>query len=208
MGAETGCALAWLMQAFEFKEHQRFFHAFNNTPMGYGLPAAMGAAFARSGKRIILVAGDGSLQLNIQELATVIRHRLPIKILLVNNHGHSMVQQTQEMWLGAKYYATSIEGGLAFPDFEAVSRAYGLRTDTLRWNEQAEEKLRSAVESDVPFLLNMEIDSRHRVIPQVQFGRPNEDAAPLLDRTEFLSNMIVKPLPVSLQDLAKAHARS
>lgn len=198
--SETGCALAWMMQAFEFKEGQRFFHAFNNTPMGYGLPAAVGAAFARPGQRIVLVAGDGSLQMNIQELITIIRHQLPIKIMLVNNHGHSMVQQTQEMWLGAKYYATSIEGGLAFPDFEAVSRAYGFRTERLEWNADAEATIRTAIDSDGPCLLNVEIDARHRVIPQVQYGRPNEDASPFLDRAEFLSNMLVEPLPASFND--------
>ena len=198
--SDTGCALAWMMQGFEFKEGQRFFHAFNYTPMGYGLPGAIGAAFAKPGKRIILVAGDGSLQMNIQELATVIRHQLPIKILLINNHGHSMVQQTQEMWLDSKYYATTVEGGLAFPDFVEVARAYGFPTDTLRWNEEVEEKLACAVRSDGGFFLNIEIDSHHRVVPQVMFRRPNEDAGPLLDRNEFLCNMIVKPLPVSLQD--------
>jgi acetolactate synthase-1/2/3 large subunit len=202
--SETGCALAWMMQGFEFKEGQRFFHAFNNTPMGYGLPAAIGAAFARPRQRIVLVAGDGSLQMNIQELATAVRHHLPIKIVLVNNHGHSMVQQTQEMWLGSKYYATSIEGGLAFPDFEAVARAYGLRADRLEWNADAEVKLRSLFEGNDPSLLNVEIDPRHRVTPQVQYGRPNEDATPLLDRAEFLSNMLVEPLPVSLEDLPHA----
>jgi acetolactate synthase-1/2/3 large subunit len=198
--SDTGCALAWMMQAFEFKERQRFFHAFNYTPMGYGLPGSIGAALARPGRRIILVTGDGSLQLNIQELITVMRHRLPIKILLINNHGHSMVQQTQEMWLGSKYYATSVEGGLAFPDFPAVAHAYGFPTESLVWNDEVDEKLALAVRSEGPFFLNIEIDPKHRVIPQVQFGRPNEDASPLLHRAEFLSNMIVKPLPVSLED--------
>lgn len=197
--SDTGCALAWMMQAFEFKERQRFFHAFNYTPMGYGLPGAIGAALARPGRRIILVTGDGSLQLNIQELITVMHHRLPVKILLINNHGHSMVQQTQEMWLGSKYYATSVEGGLAFPDFVAVASAYGFPTETLVWKNEVEEKLALAIKSEGAFFLNIDINSRHRVIPQVQFGRPNEDASPLLDRAEFLANMIVRPLPVSLQ---------
>ncbi len=197
--SETGCALAWMMQGFRFKKGQRFFHAFNYTPMGYGLPAAIGAAFAFPGKRVLCVAGDGSLQMNIQELVTVIRHNLPIKILLINNHGHSMVQQTQEMWLDGKYYATTVEGGLAFPDFLRVADAYGFPTDTVALNSEIEDKLTKALESPGPFFLNLEIEATHRVIPQVQFGRPNEDTGPLLNRDEFLSNMIVKPLAVSLQ---------
>jgi len=196
--SDTGCALAWMMQAFEFKRGQRFFHAFNNTPMGYSLPGAIGAAFAKPGQRVVCIAGDGSLQVNIQELITVIRHNLPIKILLFNNHGHSMVQQTQEMWLGGKYYATSIEGGLAFPDFAKVARAYGFPVDTVSLNSKVPAKLKAALAADGPHFLNIEVDSQHRIIPQVKFGRPNEDADPLLDRQEFLGNMIVRPLPVSL----------
>jgi len=197
--SDTGCALAWMMQGFEFKAGQRFYHAFNNTPMGYGLPGAIGACFARPGRRVICVGGDGSLQMNIQELITVIHHRLPVKILLINNHGHSMVQQTQEMWLKGRYYATSVEGGLAFPDFVAVARAYGFPAETVDRNADLPAKLAAALAGDGPYFLNVEVDSRHRVVPQVKYGRPNEDADPLLDRAEFLENMIVPPLPVSLK---------
>jgi acetolactate synthase-1/2/3 large subunit len=192
--SDTGCAVAWMMQGFEFKEGQRFFHAFNNTPMGYGLPGSIGASFARPGQRVILVTGDGSLQMTIYELVTVIRHRLPVKILLFNNQGHGMVRQTQDMWLQGNYYATSVEGGLAFPDFTAVARAYGFPTATLNLNEDISRKLTQTLESAGPAFLNIEIDPTHCVIPQVKFGRPNEDADPLLDRAEFLNNMIIKPL--------------
>jgi acetolactate synthase-1/2/3 large subunit len=195
--SDTGCALAWMMQGFEFKAEQRFFHAFNNTPMGYGLPGAIGASYARPGRRIVCVCGDGSLQMSIQELATVMRHGLPVKILLLNNRGHAMVRQTQEMWLGSNYYATSVEGGLASPDFAAIARAYGFPTDTLSRNADIAEKLGLTLSGDGPAFLNIEIAPEHGVVPQVKFGRPNEDADPPLDRKEFLANMIVKPLPVS-----------
>lgn len=197
--SDTGCVLAWMMQGFEFKAGQRFFHAFNNTPMGYGLPGAIGASFARPGQRIICMSGDGSLQMSIQELATVTRHRLPIKILLLNNHGHAMVRQTQEMWLDGNFYATSAEGGLPNPDFVAIARAYGLRAETLALNADIAAKLREMLSNNEPCLLNIELDPDHRVVPQVKYGRPNEDADPLLEREEFLSNMIVKPMPVSLK---------
>lgn len=197
--SDTGFAVAWMMQGFEFKRGQRFFHAFNNTPMGYGLPGAIGACFARPGKSVILVTGDGSLQMSIQELATVIRHRLPIKILLFNNRGHGMVRQTQDMWLKGNHYATSVEGGLAVPDFIAVAKAYGFPTETLTLNKEISQKLTQVLNMDGPVFVNIEIDLKHQLIPQVKFGRPNEDAEPLLDRAEFFSNMIVKPLPVSLK---------
>ena len=197
--SDTGCALAWMMQGFEFKEGQRFFHAFNNTPMGYGLPGAIGGSFARPGKRVVLVTGDGSLQMTIYELATIARHRLPIKILMFNNQGHGMVRQTQEMWLGGNYYATSIEGGLASPDFPAVARAYGIAAETLTLGSDIGSKLTWLLADDKPAFLNVEIHPDRRVVPQVKFGRPNEDADPLLDREEFLSNMLIDPLSASRQ---------
>ncbi|MEI7863811.1 MAG: thiamine pyrophosphate-binding protein [Chthoniobacterales bacterium] len=195
--SETGCALAWMMQGFEFKPGQRFFHAFNFTPMGWGLPASIGAALARPGRRIVLIAGDGSLQMNLQELVTVTKHDLPIKVLLFNNHGHGMVQQTQEMWLGSKYYATSIEGGLAFPDFEKVAQAYGYPVFSVSRNEKLRATLSLALSESGYSFTNIEIAANERVVPQVQFGRPNEDSSPLLDRKEFMDNMLVEPLAVS-----------
>lgn len=195
--SDTGCALAWMMQGFEFKAGQRFFHAFNNTPMGYGLPGAMGASFARPGQRIVCITGDGSLQMAIQELATVVQHDLPVKILLLNNRGHAMVRQTQDMWLNGNHYATSIDGGLPCPDFSAIARAYGLTTDTLSLNGDIGPKLSQWLNATGPAFLEVAIDPGQRVVPQVKFGRPNEDAEPLLERSEFLRNMIVAPMPVS-----------
>jgi acetolactate synthase-1/2/3 large subunit len=198
--SDTGCVLAWMMQGFEFKAGQRFFHPFNNTPMGYGLPGAIGASFARPGQHVICMSGDGSLQMSIQELATLARHQLPVKILLFNNHGHAMVRQTQEMWLDGNYYATSAEGGLPDPDFVAIARAFGLRSETLTLNADIGAALHNMLADDKPYLLNIELDPDHRVVPQVKYGRPNEDSGPLLDREEFLANMIVKPMPISLKD--------
>ena len=133
--------------------------------------------------------------MNIQELATVLRHNLPIKIFLINNHGHSMIQQTQDQWLDSKYLASTVDGGLAFPNFGRVAEAYGYETITVYKNSELQESIRNVLHSEGPVFCNVEIRSTHRVIPQVSFGRPNEDQEPLLDRREFLNNMLVKPLP-------------
>jgi len=191
---DTGCTLAWMMQAFDFKKGQRLYHDWNNTAMGWALPASIGAAFALEGKDIICVTGDGSLQMNIQELATVIRHRLPIKIIVVDNQGYSMIQQTQDQWLDSKYLASTVKGGLAFPDFAKVAQAYGFKTITISENKELAGGLNEMVNADGPVFCVVKIKSEHRVIPQVKFGRPNEDTEPLLDRDEFVENMIVSPL--------------
>jgi acetolactate synthase-1/2/3 large subunit len=194
---DTGCAVAWMSQAFEFKPGQRYFHAFNNTPMGYALPGAIGASIALGGKPVICVTGDGALQMNIQELATVLRHNLPIKIFLLNNHGYSMIQQTQDQWLGSRYLASSVEGGLAFPDFVALAQAYGFRTVNLGSNLDAQREIPRILADPSAVFCNVELRPEERVIPQVKYGRPIEDPEPLLDREEFFQNMIVEPTPAS-----------
>lgn len=197
---DTGCCLAWMMQAFDFKINQRIYHDWNNTCMGWALPASIGACFALGRKPITCVTGDGSLQMNIQELATVMRHQLPIKIFLINNSGYSMIRQTQDQWLESSYLASSVEGGLAFPDFLKVAKAYGFKTATISKNRDIRKHIQEVLENEGPFFCNVDIGTEHRVVPQAKFGRPNEDLEPLLERQEFVKNMIVKPLDVSLTD--------
>lgn len=199
---DTGCAIAWMMQGFRFKPGQRLFHAFNNTPMGYALPGAVGAAFALGGKqRVICICGDGSLMMNVQEMATVKFHRLPIKMFLINNAGYAMVQQTQEQWLDGKYFATGEDGGLGFPDFDMLARSCDFGITGISENNQIDEQLSLTLNTDGPMFCNVRISPKHRVMPQSRFGRPIEDAEPFLPREEFLSNMIVDALPASLTEI-------
>lgn len=197
--SDTGCTLAWFMQAFEAKKSQRMFHDFNNTAMGYALPGSIGASIALNKKSIICLTGDGSLQMNIQELASVIYYKLPIKIFMINNHGYNMIKQTQEQWLDSRYEASTKESGLAFPDFLNVARAYGFKTINIEKNSMVRRKIKEVLRFPGPVFCNIEINPKHRVIPQVIFGRPIEDPEPFLDRQEFLENMIVKPDKASIQ---------
>lgn len=197
--SDTGCTLAWLMQAFAVKKSQRMFHDFNNTAMGYALPGSIGASIALNKKSIICLTGDGSLQMNIQELASVIYYQLPIKIFMINNHGYNMIKQTQEQWLDSRYEASTNESGLAFPDFLKVARAYGFKTINIGKNSMVRRKIKEVLRFPGPVFCNIEINPKHRVIPQVIFGRPIEDPEPFLDRQEFLQNMIVKPEKASIQ---------
>ena len=147
--SDTGLTLAWAMQGWKFKNGQRFIHPFNNTPMGYGLPGAIGAYFA-TGKPVTLLTGDGSIMMSLQELATVKKHNIPLKIVLLDNKGHGMCRQTQRMWLGGKYYSTSTDD-LAFPDFKKVSEAFGVPIEVI------------------------EIDPNESLIPQVRYGKALDD---------------------------------
>ena len=183
--SDTGCALGWMMQAFPFKG-ERFLHAFNMTPMGYGLAAAIGASFA-TGQRIILVSGDGSLMMSLAELATVARWNLNIKIILFNNQGHAMCRQTQRQWLGGESYpATSVEGGLGFPNsFEEMALDFGFQTTG---------GFKGLFLTDRATFWEVPIHPDAHLIPQARFGAPIEDQEPLLPRDEFHKQMIVEPI--------------
>ena len=182
--SDTGTALGYLMQAFPFKG-ERFLHAFNMTPMGYGLPAAIGASFA-TGRRVVLVCGDGSIMMSLPELATIARHNLNIKVILLNNQGHAMCRQTQRQWLGGGYPATSVEGGLGFPQsFQETASGFGV---------DVREHLAGLFRSERPCFLEVHIHPDAYLIPQARYGQPLEDQDPQLPREEFNRQMIIPPL--------------
>ncbi len=195
MVIDTGCTVAWMMQGFSFKKGQRLYHDWNNTAMGWALPASIGVSLALNKKSIICVTGDGSLQMNLQELSTLLKHKLPIKIFVLNNHGYSMIQQTQDQWFNSAYLASSEGGGLAFPDFAKIASSFGFKTITIKKNRELSGGVKKVLAMRGPVFCNIEINPKHRVIPQVKFGRPLEDPEPLLARKEFNDNMMVKLLP-------------
>lgn len=200
---DTGCSVAWSMQSFRVRKDQRVFHDFNNTAMGWALPAAIGSNLATGHERTLCIAGDGSMMMNIQELATVAKHNLPVKVLLLNNSGYSMVQQTQEQWFDSKYYGTSTEGGLGFPDFVALSQSFGIPAVRVDHRQDAATILKEAIRGDGPCLIDVVIPAEGRVRPQSKFGYPIEDAEPLLPRDEFLKNMLVRPVAKSQEPLSE-----
>lgn len=189
--ADTGESLPQSMNTLELKTGQRLFSAFNNTPMGYALPASIGASFASPLEKIVCITGDGGFQVNIQELATIAKHKLPIKIFIFNNQGYNMIKTTQDQWLNSDYQASSVEKGLVFPDFVKISRAYEIPSVSIKNNKQIEKKLGEILNSDGPFLCNLETDSKPNFLT-TKFGKPLEDLSPLLSREEFESNMIKK----------------
>jgi acetolactate synthase-1/2/3 large subunit len=198
---DTGCSIAWMMQAYKVRADQRLLHDFNLTAMGWALPAAMGGSLALRGAPTICISGDGSLMMNLQELATIERHQVPVRIIVVNNNGYSMVQQTQEQWFGGRHVGTSEAGGLGFPDFVQLANAFRIPAYRVSTRDEIEDVLPSALATDGPVLIDLHFPSESRVRPQAKFGYPIEDSEPLLPREEFLANMLVAPLPKSLEQL-------
>ena len=111
-----------------------------------------------------------------------------------------MVQQTQEQWLGGKYFATAAteEGGLSFPDFGVIAQSFGIDNTEIKENADIEREISRSLQLPGAVLCNVHLPPTARVLPQSRFGFPIEDSEPLLPRDEFLENMIVKPMPASL----------
>jgi len=198
MAMDTGANLIQTFQTYEVTEGQRLFSALNNSPMGYALAGSIGACFANGRRRVICIIGDGGLQANMQELATVAHHRLPIKIFVFNNHGYGIINQTQDDWLESRYHATNPDTGVADPDYAKIALAHGLAAVTIRTHRGMAGKIRAVLDHDGPILCNLELDPGQRIVPMVKFGRPIEDPQPLMDRDEFRANMIVTPDPRSI----------
>ena len=190
---DTGCAIAWTMQGFKFKKKQILLHDFNNTAMGWSIPAAIAAALATN-KEVIVIIGDGSLSFMLQELSLIKKHDLKIKIFLLNNHGQSMIKQTQDQWLKSRYFGSSEEGGLPNIDFKKVVSALGLHVVTLKNQINLKKNLENFLKQRKSGMCELKIPDYHRVTPQVKFGKPNEDPEPLLPRKEFENNMLIKTI--------------
>jgi acetolactate synthase-1/2/3 large subunit len=194
---DTGSAIAWMMQAFKPGSGHRVWHDFNNTAMGWAVPASIASAFAENDVPVYCIVGDGSLMMNIQELATIVKHNLNIKVICFDNNGYSMIQQTQDQWLDSQYIASSETGGLGMPNLLSVAKSFGMNGCDLSENSEIETTLVKIDQNNGPYFCRVKIDQRCRVVPQVKFGRPNEDSEPLLPRDTFFNEMIIPILDVS-----------
>lgn len=190
--ADDGGHLTWAIQAFKIKKGQKLFSAFGNSPMGYAFPASIGASIAKNKSKIICIDGDGSIQMNIQELQTIIKNKLPIKIIIMNNNGYGIIKQFQELYLKKRYEATTPLAGVTNPNFKKVSEAYGIRHTLINNHKNLNNKLKSILKTNKPEFLEIILRSDQKIIPKLQFGNPIEDLSPLLPRDEFKKNMLIK----------------
>jgi len=176
--ADVGQHQMWAGQSLELGETQRFLTSGGMGSMGFGLPAAIGAAFVDSSKPVVLIAGDGGFQCNIQELQTVVRNQLPVKMVVMDNGCHGMVRQFQESYFEANYQSTL--RGYSAPDFTSVAEAYGIRARMLKDPVEASaaiEWLHST--ENRPALLQVKIDTFANAYPKIAYGRPMTEMEPL-----------------------------
>ena len=187
--------------AYVIKPGQRFITNSAVASMGYDLPAAIGAAKADPGEDIILVTGDGSIQMNLQELQTIIHHRLPIKIFVINNGGYHSIRQTQKNYFGEPLVGIGEDSrDLSFPDMEKLSAAYGYPYVCARHNGEIDQALLHTLSQDGPVICevfvsrdqNFEPKSAAKRLPDgTMVSPPLEDLSPFLSEEEMERNMLI-----------------
>lgn len=190
----NGSACVITFQAGKIKQGQRMFTNSGCAAMGYGLPAAMGVAVSDNSRRTVCIDGDGSVMMNIQELATIAYNKLDVKLIIINNNGYHSIRQTQTNLFKPPFIGIDGQSGICFPDFEKLSDAFGLAYYKTDSEKTAKATLESFLNSDGPAVCEVVVDpaqnfapkSSSKVLPDGRIVSPSlNDMAPFLDREEF-----------------------
>lgn len=166
---DVGQHQMWSAQHFVIREPQTFITSGGLGTMGYGFPAAIGAKLAAPDKNVICITGDGSFQMNIQELATAVHNNIDLTIALINNNYLGMVRQWQEMFYEKRYSHTSMEGS---PDFVRVAEAFGAKGLRATNEKEATAAIEQALAAKGPVLIDFVVDPEENVYPMVAPNRP------------------------------------
>ena len=197
-GNATACIVPY--QAGHLRKGQRLISNSGSASMGYDLPAAVGAAVARRSERVICLAGDGSVQLNIQELQTLVQYQLPVKLLVLNNGGYLSIRQTQSNFFG-RSIGSGPESGVSSPDFTRVAQAYGIPSACIT-GVDCMPRLWELLAAPGPALCEVMLDTKQEFEPRLKSRQlPDgtivspalEDMFPFLDPDELRSNLFIKP---------------
>ncbi len=194
----NGSACVCTFQAAIIKQGQRLYTNSGCASMGYDLPAAIGAAVALNGKPVICIAGDGSIQMNIQELQTVVHYKLPIKIFILNNNGYHSIRQTQNNFFGAPLVGCEPDCGVSFPDSQKIAYAYGI--SFLRCSNHAElvTIITQALNNEGALICEVMVTTEQVFSPRTSSKKspdgtmlspPLEDMFPFLPPDEFKANI-------------------
>ncbi len=190
----NGSACVITFQGMHIKEGTRLFTNSGCAAMGYGFPAAVGCAVAKDGERVICIDGDGSFQMNIQEMQTVIYNKMNLKTFILNNNGYHSIRQTQTNLFQPPLVGVCDGNGLSFPDLEKLSWAYGMRYVKIDDSSDIEVKVQEVLEGNDPVLCEVVLSDKQTFSPKLSskvlpdgkiVSPPIEDMFPFLEREEF-----------------------
>lgn len=184
-GNGSACVISF--QTAEIKNGQRLFTNSGDASMGYDLPAAIGACLARNKQRVICLAGDGSIMMNLQELQTVVGYNLPIKIIILNNNGYLSIKQTQHNYFKDNVFGTSPEDGVTLPNFVALGKSFGIdsyKIDSMdQWRSNT---IQDALSNSNPILIEVMLDPDQIFSPKLA-AKKLEDGSMLAPSLENMS---------------------
>ncbi len=180
VSCDVGQHQMWVAQHMWFRRSEDHLSSSGLGTMGFGLPAAIGAQVARPDATVVTVSGDGSIMMNIQELTTIKRRRLPVKILLLDNQKLGMVKQWQHLFFEERYSETTLDDN---PDFLMLARAFDIPGQSINRADQVDAALDEMLNSEGPYLLHVAIDDAFNVWPLVPPGASNSDMLDTLEKT-------------------------
>lgn len=201
--SDAGSAFYVTTQAINLRGAQRYLTSGAQAEMGFTLPAAIGASFARNEGSVYGITGDGSFQMNIQDLQTIVHHQLPIKLFVLNNNGYLSIRATQTKFFEGRLVGTDKSSGLSLPETKKIADAYGIAYRRLSDSATLGDDLASVLAQKGPVLCEVMCRENEPVVPTASskkrddgkmVSRPLEDMLPFLPRDEYLSNMIVRPV--------------
>jgi acetolactate synthase-1/2/3 large subunit len=197
-GDGTACVVTF--QAANIKKGQRLYTNSGCASMGYDLPGAIGAYFAEKPERIICLAGDGSIQMNLQELQTITTYKIPAKIFVLNNRGYHSIRQTQQNFFKDNVVGCGVESGLAFPDMSKIAYAYDIGFIRINNHNELEDGIQKTLIQPGPQICEIMLDLKQQFSPKLSSKKlpdgkmvttPLEDMAPFLTREELQDNMLI-----------------
>jgi len=201
--SDAGSSYYVVSQSFIIRsKNQRYITSGAQADMGFTLPAAIGACIA-SDKSVIGITGDGSFQLNLQELQTVKHYNLPVKLIVWNNNGYLSIKATQDKFFEGRRIGTDSNNGVSFPEVSKIAAAYDLPYLKINNVYELRKKLKKVLSSDGPIICEVICPESQEIVPAVSAvknedgtmtSKPIEDMYPFLDRDDFFDEMIVKPI--------------
>ncbi len=201
--SDAGSCFYAVSQGISLKDGQRYITSGCQAEMGFTLPATIGISVAREKGDVIGITGDGSFQMNLQELQTIVHHGLPIKTFVWNNNGYLSIRTTQKRFLGGRLIGTDSSSGLSFPSVEKIAIAYGIKYFKAEKSEKLDLQLKEILDFQGPVLCEVMCNPDQEIVPTVSSyvkpdgtmaSRPMEDMYPFMGRDELKREMIIKPI--------------
>jgi acetolactate synthase I/II/III large subunit len=185
------------------KKNQKYITSGALATMGFSLPASIGVSVAMNNQPVVAITGDGSFQLNIQELQTIKYYNLPVKLFVVNNKGYLSIRQTQYRYFNGRMVGEGPSSGVSFPSIKRIAKTYGIDYYSIKSSIGLINNLETIIKSEGPFICEVKSIEDQETLPTTStiikpdgtlVSKPMEDMYPFLSRKEFRENMIVKPV--------------